>query len=244
MCLQDIRNRCDKADCKKFKEFEADVKLCFSNAMMYNPPEHPVHQAAVRLMKKFQVLVDEFRRDQIDIASKSIHRKRGDTGAVERSLVDAFESKKRRELQDPLIPSSSTLLVVPSPLLLHWQEQMMLHIDFGYVLKHVRESPFIYYHTSKRNVITPDTTVTLDFSQIIEPLIFIDDGSKELPSPSILARFPIVITSYNRFTAEWKNGSLEQEVRASKKGTIGVYWGDDKPQASPLLKVSWLRQVE
>jgi hypothetical protein len=241
MCIQDIRNRCDKSDCKDFKRFEADMKLCFTNAMIYNPQEHPVHKAAERLLKKFEVIVAEFKTNQIDIATKSMHGHRAAKSVNERSLVDAFEAKKRREMQEPLVPSASTLLVVPAPLLSHWQDQMTKHVDFSYVLKHSTTSPFIYYHTTKRNISILDSRVTRDIAKIEEHIIFVDDGSKELPSASVLARFPIVLTSYNRFTSEWKNGSLEQEIRASKKGSSGVYWGEDEPEASPLLKVSWLR---
>lgn len=241
ICLQDIRFQCDKSECSDFKKFEADVKLCFSNAMTYNPPLSPFHEAAARLMKKFEQLITKFKDDQIHIASKSMHRHRNANSPEEKSLVDAFEAKRKRELQEPLVPSSSTLLVVPAALLLHWQEQMMLHIDFSYLLENKSSSPYIYYHTSKRNAIVPDGTVSLKLKNIADPLIFIDDGSKKLPSPAVLARFRIVLTSYNRFTAEWKSGSLEQEIRASKRGSSGVYWGDDEPKASPFLKVSWLR---
>jgi hypothetical protein len=243
MCLQDIRNQCNKSDCKDFQGFEANVRLCFSNAMLYNPPEHPVYLAAQRLLNKFEEIVEEFKSEQINVAQKSMHRHRAAKSPNERSLVDAFEAKKMREVQESLTMSSSTLLVVPAPLLLHWQEQMMCHIDFSYLLKHTssRPSPFIYYHTSKRNTVIADDRISLKLTNIREPLIFIDDGSKELPSPSKLSCFPIVITSHKRFTSEWKSGSLEQEIRASKKGSSGVYWGDDEPEASPFLKVSWLR---
>ena len=239
MCLRDIRDRCNRSSCEDFEGFEADVRLCFSNAMLYNPQEHPIHQAAQRLLKKFHEIVSAFKLNQINAAARSMHRYRAENSPNERSLVDAFEAKKRRELQLQLLPSVSTLLVVPAPLLLHWLEQMMLHIDFEYVLKDSASSRFIYYHTSKRNVIIPDSTLSLDLNNITQPLIFIDDGSKQLPPPDVLAQFYIVVTSYNRFTSEWKSGSLEQEVRASK-GT-SLYWGDDEPEASSLLKVWWLR---
>jgi len=241
--LDVIRNKIDKTfDCKDFKAFEAEVTSCFSNAMIYNPPDHPVHEAAEMLLKRFQELISQFRNDQVDAASSSMYRHRGAKGSNERSLVDAFEARRQRELQEPLVASSSTLLVVPAELLAHWQQQMMEHIDFNYILKR-QCSPYIYYHSSKRNAIIPDATVSLDLGSITEPLIFIDDGVKELPSPSVLARFSVVLTSHSRLTSEWKHGSLEQEVRASRKGSSGMYWGDDEPESSPLLKVAWLRVV-
>jgi hypothetical protein len=243
ICLQDIRAKYSKSNCSDFKAFEADVTLCFSNAMKYNPPDHSVHKAAQRLLKNFEALMAKFKRDQIIIASKSMHRYRSEKEPSARSLVDAFEAKKRNELQKSLVPSSSTLLVVPAPLLDHWQEQMMLHVDFQYLSKPGLHSPFIYYHTSKRNISINSKVQSLDLNHVTNPIIFIDDGSKELPPASVLARFPIVLTSHSRFTSEWKNGSIEQETRASKRGTgnSALYWGDDEPEASPLLKVLWLR---
>ena len=154
-----------------------------------------------------------------------------------RSLVDLYQAKKRADLKEQLAPSSSTLLVVPNPLLTHWQEQLLLHVDFRYISSN--DSLPVYYHTSKRNIDRSNSNTIFDLKKVTHPLIFLDDGSKELPPSSVLARFPIVVTSYNRFTNEWGKGSVEQELRASNKS--GIYWGEDTPEASPLLKVSWLR---
>jgi len=219
--LQDIQNTY-KRNCKDFKEFEADVELCFSNGMTYNPPHHDVRKAAERLSKNFSKLVSELKQPSF--------------------LVNSFEAKKRAELLEPLLPSSSTLLVVPNPLIQHWKEQLLRHIDFGYISKN-GQCPLIYYHTSKRNVTNTNLNISFNLRNIADPIICIDDGSKELPPPSVLARFRVVLTSYNRFTAEWKHGSVEQEIRAAKKGSGGSvnYWGDEVPEASALLKVSWLR---
>jgi len=207
--------------------------------MSYNPPGHSVYQAAERLNKNFDELLSEFKSEQVKIATKS--RMANDQAA--RPLLDMLELKKRVELQERLVSSSSTLLVVPNTLLLHWQEQM-LNINFRYISTSNDSTP-IYYHTSKRNIKNSSSNLTFDLRNATNSLIFIDDGSKELPEPDVLARFSIVLTSYNRFTAEWKNGSVEQEVRASQKGSASgiMYWGDDIPEASSLLKVSWLRVI-
>ena len=136
---------------------------------------------------------------------------------------------------------------MPNPLIHHWKEQLLLHIDFGYISKSGSQSPLIYYHTSKRNIINANTNISFNLANISDPVIFIDDGSKELPPPSVLSRFRVVLTSYTRFTMEWKHGNVEQEIRASKKGSSGgcnywgKHWGDYAPEASSLLKVSWLR---
>jgi hypothetical protein len=240
--LQGIRNKY-KNDCKNFKAFEADVELCFLNGMTYNPPHHAVHKAAERLSKNFTAIVSEFKLQNVERAIKSISRMAKDPSAI--SLVNSFEKKKNAEVTEALLPSSSTLLVVPNPLIHHWREQMLRHIDFSYISKTMNGSisSLIYYHTSKRKNITTGTNISFDLRSVTDPIIFIDDGSKALPPPYILARFRVVLTSYNRFTAEWKHGNVEQEIRASKKGSGGgdSYFGDGFPEASSLLKVSWLR---
>ena len=241
ICLRDLRYKYDKNDCSDFKTFESEVRLCFSNAMMYYPPDNVAYQAAERMLKKFEDLLSEFKIQQLADATKSLSRMKKDSNA--RSLVDAFEAKKREELEEPLVPSSSTLLVVPSSLLDHWEEQMLMHIDFSYISS--RNKSLIYYHTSKKStkaVKSSNPNITLKLKNVTNPIIFIDDGSKELPSEDVLARFPIVLTSYNRFTSDWKNGSVEQEIRASRGSSSGsVYWGEEATEASPLLKVHWLR---
>ena len=241
ICLRDLRYKYDKNDCSDFKTFESEVRLCFSNAMMYYPPDNVAYQAAERMLKKFEDLLSEFKIQQLADATKSLSRMKKDSNA--RSLVDAFEAKKRKELEEPLVPSSSTLLVVPSSLLDHWEEQMLMHIDFSYISS--RNKSLIYYHTSKKSTKAAKSSspnITLKLKNVTNPIIFIDDGSKELPSEDVLARFPIVLTSYNRFTSDWKNGSVEQEIRASRGSSSGsVYWGEEATEASPLLKVHWLR---
>jgi len=248
MCLQDLRIKYDKEDCLDFKKFEEEVRLCISNAKEYNPPDSAVYEAAERLMKKFENIILEFKEDQLRTAAKSIKRMSKDENT--RHLVDAFETRKKAEIEETLIPSTSSLLVVPSPLLQHWEEQILQHIDFNYLLVNSRpNSPLIYYHTTKRTtkaMKASNTRITFDLKSVKNPLIFIDDGSKELPSESILSRFPIVLTSYNRFTADWKAGSVEQELRSkgsSYNDNNDKYWGEEESEASSLLKVHWLRVI-
>ena len=235
ICLQDIRNNANKGDCRDFKAFEADIYRVFDNAMAYNPPENDVHQAAQRMVHNVKDILQSFKSEQVNTAMKSLSRIRlSDSQA----LINMLEAKKRAELQDPLVASSSTLLVVPNPLLNHWEEQIITHINFQYSSKR-----FIYYHTKKKNIEASSPAVLFDLQQTLKqgPFVFIDDGTKALPPASILARFFIVLTAYNRFTAEWKQGSLENELRSSRKGV--TYWGDDlSEEASPLLKVHWVSE--
>lgn len=239
ICLQDIRNDANKGDCKDFKAFEASVYRVFENAMAYNPPDNNIHRAAKRMVDNAKVIMATFKSEHVTTAMKSLSRIRQSESY---SLISMLEAKKRAELQDPLVASSSTLLVVPNPLLNHWEEQISSHINFKYCSKHCHS---IYYHTKKRNMKASSHAISFDLEHTLQqgPLVFIDDGTKALPPASTLARFFIVLTSYNRFTAEWKQGSLENELRASRKG--GIYWGDNQnsEEASPLLKVHWVSEV-
>lgn len=236
ICLQDIRINANEGDCRDFKAFEADIYRVFDNAMAYNPPENDVHRAAQRMMNNAKDILQSFKSEQVNTAMKALSRIRL---SESQTLINMLEAKKRAELHDPLVASSSTLLVVPNPLLNHWEEQIVSHIDFQYTSKR-----FIYYHTKKkRNIEASSPAVLFDLQQTLHkgPFVFIDDGTKALPEASILARFCIVLTSYNRFTADWKQGSLENELRSSRKGV--TYWGDDlSEEASPLLKVHWVSE--
>mmetsp|Transcript_6959 Transcript_6959/g.11018 ORF Transcript_6959/g.11018 Transcript_6959/m.11018 type:complete len:735 (+) Transcript_6959:404-2608(+) len=84
--------------------------------------------------------------------------------------------------------------------------------------------------------------------------IFVDKtGSKKLPSPFFLAMFKIVITTTNRFSSEWRNGSFEDELKRKSSISSGdeedsemeeFFGGFSKSEeACPLLKVNWLRMI-
>lgn len=104
----------------------ADVSLCFRNAMLYNPPDHPVHRAAERLFNRFKAIVEHFKSSQLESAKRAV-RKNPDG-----SLAALLAEKAKEELIDSLLPSLSTLLVVPNTLLHHWEEQIKMHVDFSY----------------------------------------------------------------------------------------------------------------
>lgn len=87
------------------------------------------------------------------------------------------------------------------------------------------------------------------------PLVFVDrTATKQLPPPRFLALFKIVLTTNNRFSNEWKNGSFEDEIRRSTtrenrrgeaKGGIASFREDlaTSDEACSLLKVNWLRMI-
>mmetsp|Transcript_19166 Transcript_19166/g.39273 ORF Transcript_19166/g.39273 Transcript_19166/m.39273 type:complete len:1020 (+) Transcript_19166:46-3105(+) len=240
--MHDIRIRCDKTDCSDFNSFVADVRLCLTNAIAYNTPDNVVHIAAKRLVKKFDELVCEFKQDHVNQAVKSLANISKRCGPTR--LVGMLEAKKRKELIDPLLPSASTLLVVPNFLFQHWEDQILLYIDFQYCTE-TTQNKFIYHHTSRKRKcgrLSKYASSDVNDFKNGHPLVLVDDGTKRLPSPEVLSRFKVVLTSYNRLSSEWRHGSVESELRASKKGGK-IYALDEKAEASDLLKVHWLRLI-
>mmetsp|Transcript_39859 Transcript_39859/g.119949 ORF Transcript_39859/g.119949 Transcript_39859/m.119949 type:complete len:108 (-) Transcript_39859:2429-2752(-) len=92
--------------------------LTSRNAMLYNPPEHHVHQAANRLSGKFEQLVVAFKEEHVRVA----HRAFSNLNANPESSIAAMLAERANEdLLNSLVPSSSTLLIVPNTLLAHWE---------------------------------------------------------------------------------------------------------------------------
>lgn len=119
ICFRDIRRKVNGfAYGDSFDSFQSDVELCFSNAMLYNPPENEVYKAAFRSNELFREKVGEFKQKQIHVAKKSFARASAKPNSAVAALV---ERNNRLKLKNSLVPSSGTLLVVPSVLLEHWQ---------------------------------------------------------------------------------------------------------------------------
>jgi SNF2 family DNA or RNA helicase len=78
-------------------------------------------------------------------------------------------------------------------------------------------------------------------------LVFFDrGGTKPLPPREFLARFQIVITTIQRFSNEWKNGSFEQDARRSEGNEIPWYFEGlqaSQKNVCSLLKIHWHRMV-
>jgi SNF2 family DNA or RNA helicase len=80
------------------------------------------------------------------------------------------------------------------------------------------------------------------------PFAFLDlTNTKQLPSPEFLGMFSIVLTTNQRFTNEWKNGSFEDELkRKSSNYDDDEFFRDslqNSEQSCPLLKINWLRMI-
>jgi hypothetical protein len=80
------------------------------------------------------------------------------------------------------------------------------------------------------------------------PMVFIDrGGTKKLPAPEFLAMFQIVITTTQRFSQEWRNGSFQAELKSSGCKEVSKLYLDSafdrSESACPLLKIHWLRMI-
>ncbi|EJK74515.1 hypothetical protein THAOC_03799 [Thalassiosira oceanica] len=240
--LDDIRSDYDKSSTlsRDFDGFVRTVGRVFKNARTYNPADHPVHLAAIRLEVNFERIVAKFKADTVEFGLKSISRMSRDPSM--RSLVELFKAREEADITNDMVPSKSTLLVVPDHLLEHFEAQICDHVDFGYI----SSSQKIYYHSSKRNShVLSSSDIIYGLNEVPVdrwPAIMFDDGTKQLPEPEVLSRFLLVVTTYQRFTLGFKYGSIEQEKRSQITGR-GYFWGDEMPMPSSLQKVTWLRII-
>ncbi|KAI4926286.1 hypothetical protein J4E85_006578 [Alternaria conjuncta] len=137
-----------------------------------------------------------------------------------------------------LVLSSATIIVVPRNLLHQWQSEIQKHVLPGGLKILVVDS------VPKRAKITHPTDETMDFRS-------------ELPAPTELMKFDVVLFTRNRFEQEIQDGQDEQGRRMGS-GASRVcncpYIGatripdcscvdTDRVYESPLKKIHWLRIV-
>lgn len=249
ICMADILEKINTHNYGgDFEGMCTDVQLVFRNAMLYNPPDHHVYKAAKRLSDKFEALVQTFKENQTKSAKKAYG---SITSKPDSSVAAILAERANDELIDSLYPSSSNLLIVPNTLLKHWENQISMHVDFGYL---TRRLPLIY-RLSKKGKASHSEEEVIRLCQHEKthcPLLFIDEGtSTPLPPPSFLAMFHVVLTTNQRIQSEWKFGSVEEEMkiscrRSGRQTNYRAFYDDiiaDTPPPSPLLKVHWLRLV-
>ena len=252
ICMRDILARINVHGYgDDFERLCSDIDLCFRNAMLYNPPEHDIHKAAKRLSQNFTALVTQFKSEKTKSAKKAFS---SISAKPDSSVAAILAERANDELLDSLYPSSGTLLIVPNPLLKHWEEQISMHVNTSYCTEKV---PLIFRHLRRdRASYTIEEAFQLcNVHQTHFPFLFVDEGNKALPSPKFLAMFRVVITTNQRIAQEWKKGSVEEELNiTNRKSTRGdgrktsyrIFFDDvisDHPPPSPLLKVHWLRLV-
>eukprot|EP00531_Pseudo-nitzschia_arenysensis_P016846 CAMPEP_0116118160 /NCGR_PEP_ID=MMETSP0329-20121206/1957_1 /TAXON_ID=697910 /ORGANISM="Pseudo-nitzschia arenysensis, Strain B593" /LENGTH=1286 /DNA_ID=CAMNT_0003611771 /DNA_START=219 /DNA_END=4079 /DNA_ORIENTATION=+ len=249
--LKNIRRRIDRSVYGDSLEgFVLDVESCFDNAISNHLVSDLIRQAAERLKTIFRSEINAFKKSQIDIAIKSFSRASAKPDSVVAALI---QKNNTEQLRKKLLPSSSTLMVVPAVLVDHWMEQIRLNVNLSYCTAKI---PVVFQYTGsiKSNDRIKETKLKCLVQKTHFPLVFVDrTATKKLPPPSFLAMFKIVLTTNNRFSSEWKNGSFEDEIRRNRNrdnrsegyGRMSDFREDlaTSEEACSLLKVNWLRMI-
>lgn len=212
------------------------------NAKLYNPIGSTIHEVAKVLevafleSKVYPNNVIDFKEKMVAAAKKSFAKASAKPNSAVAALV---ERNSRAKLRNALLPSSGTLLVVPSVLLEHWQDQIQLHVDKDYISHRI---PIIVVYTGTFHYeFQEDFVIKCKVEKTHFPFLFLDKtGSRPLPPADFLSMFSIVITSNQRFTNEWKNGSFEDQLN---RNSSKYSFENDSDDACPLLKVNWLRMI-
>lgn len=220
------------------------------NALAYHPPQSGIHLMATLLKKRFLDAIAGFKDQQVNSAKKSFSKA---TSKPNSSVAALVEKNHRVRLQNALVQSSGTLLVVPSVLLEHWEDQIRLHVDLKFCTNSIPVR-FEFTGSPDNNLLLEELVRKCDVDKTHMLFLFIDkSGVRKLPSPQLLSKFTLVITTNQRFTNEWKNGSYEQELRLREAGCLGTYESEvdydlrssfaQSEEACSLLKVNWLRMI-
>lgn len=247
-CIVEIRGKIDREKYDaSFDTFHDDVLLLFSNTMKYHPRESRIHEAAKQLRQSWIETVEEFKQKQVKIAKKSFARIRSKPNSSVAVLVEKYNHSK---LNSSLIQSSATLLVVPNNLVEHWQEQIRLHLNDAYFVGTGGTIHFEYRGTHSEMTEIENITRRCNH-HACKPFLFVDKaGTKRLPPPEFLAMFSLVITTNQRFTTEWKNGSYQDELRRLDTNFYEARddfnynpFSEPEDETCPLVKVKWLRMI-
>lgn len=116
--LKNIRRRIEKsAYGDSLDGFVSDVESCFDIAISNHLVSDLIRQAGERLKNVFRSEISTFKRSQIEIAIKSFSRASAKPDSMVAALI---QRNKTEQLRKKLVPSSSTLMVVPAVLVDHW----------------------------------------------------------------------------------------------------------------------------
>lgn len=137
-----------------------------------------------------------------------------------RKITQSFYNK-RVVFEKKLIPSSATLIVVPSTLLEHWFEQISRHLNLDYFSQ----------DRDRRGVVYLDGLG--DIVDIHPPLSKFRMKAKSIVTePSeVLANYLIVVTTFDRLSLEYKQS--HHRMSANEFPFL----------SNPLLLIRWLRLV-
>ena len=118
LSLKEIRRRIGRSEYGDSLEgLVSDVESCFRSVMSHSIATDAIRQAARRLVAVFRRQIRGFQRNQVESAIKSFSRA---SAKPDSGVAALIERSHRERLRRALLPSSTTLLVVPTVLVDHW----------------------------------------------------------------------------------------------------------------------------
>jgi SNF2 family DNA or RNA helicase len=218
-----------------FRKFEVAVRSSIETS----------NDAPVVYLHLWECMVDEFKASQM----RSVRRYFSNSASKPWSNVAALlDDENKERLGRSLIPSSSTLLVVPSVLLDHWKTQIELHVNWKYCTSMTPYTFEFCSNTSKKRL--SEAMSVLEGKTSHSPVLFIDRaGTAKLPDAKFLAQFHVVITTTQRFKNEWKKGSFQEEIQLRNSGDasndrhLAHQSAEGHNTSCELLKVHWKRMI-
>lgn len=204
---------------ESFTTVVAEFRLFVENTHVWFPhPDEPKYMAEWRPL--VSQLSDALNQGIIDMQGR-YGRGRSRRACRGREADDARKKASQRE---ELIPSSTTLVVVPKTLLQHWRTQVALHIDTRYIYtsSDEQETEGAAPATASTSKAGKREKSKEPVSKASRPLFYFDDDhTNELPPAKELASYVAVFTTNPRLTREERSET----------------W------ASSLCKIHWLRIV-
>ena len=86
------------------------------NATEFHPPDSLVYREAKRLMSLFERMIEDFKGLRVSSAEKIYSR-----SWMASETAHLVRNKRKAEILEASTPTTGTLLVVPKPLVQHWQ---------------------------------------------------------------------------------------------------------------------------
>lgn len=158
---------------------------------------------------------------------------------------------KRALLERELRPVVGTLIVVPTPLLEHWAEQLRRHVDLGTLSRSGRRR---WHHgpygaedaaggarddAHGRGAVYIDGAG--DLADIPIPFPSVQLASAPMASAAELSSYMVVVTTFERCRKEHERADVRNA--AAWQGRSAASWSADDSRRSPLMALRWLRLV-
>ena len=119
ICFRGILDQVDdKFYSTDFTLFEADVRLCFENEMLFSPVDHKLYLAAKVLLSRFEVMLTLFKNEQMKLAKWSVPNEIAKTTSP---IALNVETRIKLDYLNLLLMLKGTLLVVPVSILNCWE---------------------------------------------------------------------------------------------------------------------------